>query len=70
MSNCLIYALRQWYARGGYVVVRKSRFGWWPHFLWSPDLRRFESFVPQDAPKKRLFPPVLFRGFVLLGDDE
>ena|SRR5512145_1064036 len=37
-SNCFIFAARMWLARGGYLVVRKSRAGWFPHFLWCADL--------------------------------
>ena len=63
MSNCYLFALRRWWTRGGYVVVRKSRYGWWPHALWSADLIDFYDYVP-NAPRKRAFPPLLFRGTV------
>jgi hypothetical protein len=66
-SNCLIFALTKWVKHGGYLVVRKSRWGPFPHFLWSPDLQRFESYVPID-PRKRLIPPLLFRGRIREGD--
>jgi hypothetical protein len=62
-SNCYLYALRQWYWHGGYVVLAKSKYGWWPHALWSPDLRHFDEFVP-DKPRRRWFPPLLFQGHV------
>ncbi len=32
-SNCLIFAWRRWRRRGGYLLIRRSRHGWWPHFL-------------------------------------
>ena len=32
-SNCFLYAVSQWLKSGGYIVIRKSRWGWWPHFL-------------------------------------
>lgn len=32
-SNCLLYALKRWRYRDDYLVIRRSRWGWWPHFL-------------------------------------
>lgn len=68
-SNCLIFALCQWYKNGGYLVVRKSRWGWWPHFLWSADLKSFEQFAPTNPVHKK-FPPFLFKGSIKIGDDD
>lgn len=62
-GNCLCYALSKWFHEGGYIVVRKSKFGWWPHFLWSKDLRTFEQFGPP-SPRSRILPPPIFRGRV------
>jgi hypothetical protein len=47
-GNCLTWALWRLATRGGYVAFRrtKMRGGWWPHALWSPDLKRWYSFVP------------------------
>lgn len=33
ISNCLIYALMKYCREGGYILIRKSDLGWWPHFL-------------------------------------
>jgi hypothetical protein len=60
--NCLVYALRKWFTHGGYVVMRRSRYGWWPHFLWSPDLLQFFAFVPVKRPHRRWLPPLWFKG--------
>jgi len=53
---------------GGYLIIRKSDHGWWPHFLWSNDLYSFWAYVPL----KRLvkcdkwkIPPVIFKGRVI-----
>lgn len=78
-SNCLIFALSRWCGSGGYLIVRKSRFGWWPHFLWSPslDAAQVESFVPIQPVEwdrlrwwQRVLPvhTVLFRGRIQVGD--
>jgi hypothetical protein len=67
-SNCLIFALQRWVSRGGYLVVRKSRWGPFPHFLWSPDLKRVEQYVPAE-PKIRGIPPLIFKGYVKHGDN-
>ena len=37
-TNCIIYAFSKWAEMGGYVAIRKSRFGWFPHFLWVKDI--------------------------------
>jgi hypothetical protein len=64
-SNCLIFVIQRWWARGGYVIARKSRWGWWPHFLWSADLRTFEDFHPLMSEAERAgrwVPPCIFAG--------
>ncbi len=63
-GNCFIYALRQRWRHGGYVITRRSKYGWWPHFIWSPDLREFRHFIPDRPAHERLIPPLLFRGSV------
>lgn len=63
-SNCLLFALSRWRERGGYIVITRSLFGWWPHFEWSADLKTFEQFAPFGRKRKRLFPPLYFRGHV------
>ena len=64
MSNCIIFALRRWLQRGGFVVARKSHYGWWPHFLWSPDLRKFQEYTPAKPNHHLLIPPPLFSGVI------
>jgi hypothetical protein len=64
MSNCLLFALRRWLRRGGYVIPRRSHYGWWPHFLWSPDLKRFWEYTPPKPNQYLLVPPPLFRGVI------
>lgn len=68
-GNCLCWALRQWRKHGGYLVIRRSRYGWFPHFLWlSADRQTLQSFVP-DNPKHKKLPPPVFRGNVKSGDE-
>jgi len=67
ISNCLFYALGKCWREGGYLVIRKSRFGWFPHFLWSPDLKEFWEFTPREPNHNRLLPPVFFHGVVRSG---
>jgi hypothetical protein len=67
-SNCLVFALQRWFSKGGYFIVRKSRWGLFPHFLWSPVAPdECEQFVPIN-PKRRRFPPLFFRGHIKWGD--
>lgn len=63
-TNCLLWALSRWHKHGGYVVFRRSDYGWWPHLLWTVDLVTFEEFTPTDAKYKRRIPPLLFVGRV------
>lgn len=68
-NNCLVWALVQWKRYGGYILMRRSKWTTLPHFLWmSRDKKRIEHFVP-DFPKKRLFPPPIFKGHVKKDDD-
>lgn len=77
--RCVIYAIKQYYQYGGYLVFRKTRlnkFRWlaWFHVLWLPSdcpkggkCTGLESFVPQDE-IYRIFPPPWFKGKVKKGD--
>lgn len=69
MSNCLFYALNKWYHEGGYLLVRKSFFGWWPHFLHMSLDGEITHFSPIGPKRKRILPPLLFKGRILTGDE-
>jgi hypothetical protein len=62
-SNCIIFALRRCFRLGGYIVLRKSNYGWWPHMIWTKDLATFEEFTPPEH-HQAAFPPLLFNGIV------
>lgn len=62
-SNCLFWALGRWRRFGGYLVVRRSQWGPFPHFAWSETLQTFKSFEPLH-PRRRRLPPLIFRGRV------
>lgn len=75
-TNCLFFALALYYRRlhknkRGYVVSRKSFYGWFPHFMYSRRRRdgtcQVVGYVPSDPKIKRL-PPPMFRGHVQWGD--
>jgi len=69
-SNCLVFVLERWHARGGFVVAMHSLYGWWPHFVWSPDLVHFEEFAPTSK-YARWCPPLFFTGRIqhwIVGD--
>ncbi len=66
-SNCLFYALMKFRACGGYLIMRKSRHGWFPHFLWSANLKTFSQFVPRHPVKGLKCPPVFFAGIIRTG---
>ena len=70
-GNCLIFAVALWLRVGGYLVVRRSRWGWWPHFLHGRRGRdgklRVVGYAPI-KPRRKAVPPPLFRGTVHWGD--
>jgi hypothetical protein len=71
-SNCLIFSIRLYLRRArkgdaGYLVMRRSRFGNFPHFLYMRRNGRLVSYCPINPKHKRLPPPV-FRGFIKWGD--
>lgn len=73
MSNCLFFAVALWWRRGGigYLVMRRSRWGRFPHVLYAElrgDRLRIVSYVPLD-PKHKTCPPPLFIGRVKWGDN-
>jgi hypothetical protein len=65
-DNCILFAVRCWWHRGGYVIIRKSHFGWWPHAFWSLNLMTFEEFTPLDRTPHKILPPLIFEGHVLI----
>lgn len=67
MDNCLTYAIRMArYGRAGdHLVIRKSHWGWFPHFsvmieLDNGDIVKKE-YVPI-GPRPRWLPPLFFHG--------
>lgn len=75
-TNCLFFALALYYRRlrknkRGYVVSRRSFYGWFPHFMYSRRRRdgtcQIVGYVPCNPKIKRL-PPPMFRGRVQWGD--
>ena len=72
MNNCFIFALKLWIRRKGvgYLLIRKSRMGNFPHFLYGEirnDKLRLINFVPLNPREKKL-PPPTFNGKVKWGD--
>lgn len=69
MENCLSFVLRVVrYGRGDYVLVRKSHWGWFPHFaavfeMADGSMIKME-YVP-DGPRRRWLPPLFFKGSVV-----
>lgn len=67
-SNCLIYAISKYIkckkemGNGGFLVFRKSKYGWWFHVLHMDTEGVITEFSPIKAKIKRLFPPLLFKG--------
>jgi hypothetical protein len=68
-SNCVIFALQRWFSLGGYIALRKSNYGWWPHMIWTKDLVTFEEFTPA-VHCVQAFPPLLFNGTVKITNRE
>lgn len=75
-SNCVfwswaLYWRRRRKGREGYLLIRRSRSGPFPHFLYCEFRRagtlRLVSFKPHNPVEKKL-PPPLFRGGPRWGD--
>ncbi len=68
--NCFWYAIMNYVKHGGYIIVRKSHYGRFPHFLWVKDLKDLDvkHYVP-DNPIERKVPPLIFDGIVKTKDD-
>jgi hypothetical protein len=71
-SNCLFFAIALYLRRArkgdiGYIAMRRSKFGPFPHFLYLHRGRRFISYCPID-PRLKHCPPPLFVGRVKWGD--
>jgi hypothetical protein len=59
----------KWLKFGGFVCVRKSHFGQFPHFIWLESLEgvAVEHYVPRE-PVPRKIPPLVFDGTVKTED--
>ena len=68
-TNCFAFAWRIWrYGRGDSLVVRKSHWGWFPHFMVMFELADGQLVIKEYrpvTPRKRRFPPLFFRGEVV-----
>lgn len=63
-SNCYLFAVWQLFRKGGFLIVCKSEWGWWPHVMWSPDMCTVYQFEPTEKKRRRLFPPTFYRGYI------
>lgn len=52
------------------MLKRKSRWGWWYHYIWVESLYplRIEHFSPVGGGRPRLLPPLIFKGQILTED--
>lgn len=76
-SNCLVFAVRLYLRRRksgheGYIVLRRSRWGAFPHAMYGERRRsggiRVVGYSPR-SPEHRKTPPPLFDGAEHWGDD-
>ena len=44
--NCLIWSFVMQWRYGGYTCWRQSRYGWWPHAVWSMDRVVWYEYLP------------------------
>jgi hypothetical protein len=64
VSNCWMFALWRFFTHGGFLIVSKSEWGWWPHLMWSPDMTTIHQFEPTAKKRRRLLPPLVYKGYV------
>lgn len=74
MNNCFFFALSKWFKNGGYLAIRKSHLGNFPHFLWikdlkNADLEHYTPIEPPDKQKERFIDKFLFKGKVSKSDE-
>lgn len=76
-SNCLIVSLLLWRRHGGYLIVRRSRHTWVPHFMWTKSIEGLEVIEYKPVAPHRgwlfwLLPvrAILFRGRLRRGVGE
>ena len=67
--NCLTYAIALWrYGRQDQLVIRKSHWGWFPHFSVLFELRDGtlvrKEYRPVN-PSRRWLPPLFFHGEII-----
>jgi hypothetical protein len=46
-NNCLFWAVGKLLTQGGYIGMRRSKYGPVPHFIWSKNLKKWYGFVPK-----------------------
>jgi hypothetical protein len=72
-GNCLWFALGQVWKYGGYLIIRRSHHGLFPHFLWCPEGGlgdgRLEQFTPAVPNHHMFLPPPWYAGYVKKGAD-
>ncbi len=69
-SNCLAFVLTiaKYRRKGDYMLIRKSKHGWFPHFaaiIDSADGIIKIEFVPIN-PERKWIPPLFFKGEIVL----
>lgn len=73
-SNCIIFSYSKWIENGGYIIMRKSHWGWWPHFIWAKhiDGLYLEHLVPIEDKSPGFFglEIFLFKGKIENKDSE
>mgnify|MGYP007122342835 CR=1 FL=1 len=75
-SNCFFFALALYYrrklsGRHGYIISRRSHWGWFPHFMYAryrlDKTIQMVGYIPKNPRHKRL-PPPIFHGKIKWGD--
>lgn len=70
LSNCLFYAVTKFVKeKNGYLVMRKSKEGWYPHFLFMDENKKIRHFQPVVREIYKWLPPLIFRGFIKKHDN-
>lgn len=70
MRNCLMFvlAVAKYGKAGDHLLIRKSHWGWFPHFAaifeMADDSIIKKEYVPID-PSKKWLPPLFFKGKVI-----
>lgn len=66
-TNCIIFCFENYFKHGGYIIIRKSKYGWYPHFIWAKSIKNLKvrHISPiNDGPPENIKELFLFEAYI------